>query len=70
MRAAVGRLTAWEYRDSHKGTKRRVGPANGLYSGLLFLGYAPPCWTRAQNSRLRAVGRRTSGGDLVEGVGI
>ena len=34
--ASVGRLTAWEYRDSHKGIKRRDGPANGLYGGLAF----------------------------------
>ena len=56
-------------RDSHKGAKRRDGPINGLYGGLLFLGYAPPCWTRAQNSRLRAVGRRTSGGRMRGSIG-
>ena len=70
LRATAGRLMAWEYRDSHKGINRRSGPVNGLYGGLLFLGYAPPCWTRAQNSRLLAVGRRTSGGKMVEGTGI
>ena len=36
LRAAVGRFAVWEYRDSHKGIKRRDGPANGLYGGLSF----------------------------------
>ena len=36
LRAAVGRLTAREYRDTAKVVKRRSGPANGLYGGLAF----------------------------------
>ena len=36
LRAAVGRFAVREYRDSHKGIKRRDGPENGLYGGLSF----------------------------------
>lgn len=37
LRAAAGRLTAWEYRDTAKEVKRRDGPVNGLYGGFVFL---------------------------------
>ena len=70
MAASVGRFAAREYRDSHKGAKCRDGPANGLNGGLLFLGYAPPCWTRTQNSRLEAIGGHTSGRKLRGNTGI
>lgn len=69
LAASVGRFAAREYRDSHKGIKRRDGPLNGLNGGLLFLGYAPPCWTRTQNSRLEAIGGHTSGGELPGSIG-
>ena len=37
----MGRLTAWEYRDTARAVKRRVGPANGLYGGFAF--WPRPC---------------------------
>ena len=36
LAASVGRFAVWEYRDSHKGIKRRDGPVNGLYGGFAF----------------------------------
>lgn len=69
LRAYVGRLTAWEYRDSHKGIKRRDGPVNGLYGGFAFLGAASHRWTRAQKCRLQASGGPTSGGKLLGSIG-
>lgn len=70
LRAAVERLTAWEYRDSHKGIKRRDGPANGLYGGFAF--WCLPCLAGhgRKNSRLEAIGGHTSGGKMAEGTGI
>ena len=38
LRAAVGSFGSREYRDSHKGIKRRDGPVNGLYGGFAFWG--------------------------------
>lgn len=32
----MGRFAVREYRDSHKGIKRRSGPVNGLYGGFAF----------------------------------
>ena len=69
LRAAVGRLKVWEYRDSHKGAKRRDGPANGLYGGFAFWGHALPCWPWAQKCRLQASGGPTSGGKLLGSIG-
>ena len=37
----MGRFAVLEYRDSHKGIKRRDGPVNGLYGGLAF--WPLPC---------------------------
>lgn len=36
LAASVGRFAVWEYRNSHKGIKRRDGPVNGLYGGFAF----------------------------------
>ena len=68
LRAAVGRLTVWEYRDTAKAVKRRGGPANGLYGGFVFPSPLP-CWPWAQKCRLRAIGGHTSGGKLLEDIG-
>ena len=69
LTASVGRFAVREYRDSHKGIKRRVGPANGLYGGLAFWDVFRPAGHGRKKCRLLAVGRRTSGGKLLEGVG-
>lgn len=39
------------------------------FTAVLFLAYPLPCWTQAQKCRLLAVGRRTSGGKLLESIG-
>ena len=69
LRVSVGRLTAWKYRDSHKDIKRRDGPANGLCGGFVFWPLPCPAGHGRKNSRLRAVGRRTSGGKQREDIG-
>ena len=33
------------------------------------MGYAPPCWTRAQKCRPEAIGSHTSGGELLGSIG-
>ena len=40
--ASVRRFAVQEYRDSHEGIKRSVGPVNGLYGGLAFWGLLRP----------------------------
>lgn len=70
LAASVGRFAVREYRDSHKGIKRRDGPANGLYGGFVFWPLPRPVGHGRKNSRLEAIGGHTSGGDLVEGAGI
>ena len=79
MRAAVGRLTAWEYRDSYKGIKLRDGPLNGLYGGFAFAACSalvdmgakmPPAGRRTAHKR-REAGRvyRDIGGALLASEG-
>ena len=68
--ATVGRFAVWEYRDSHKGIKRRDGPVNGLYGGFAFWHLPCPAGHGRKNSRLEAIGGHTSGGKMVEGTGI
>lgn len=58
-----------EYRDSHKGIKRRSGPVNGLYGGFVFWPIHLPDEHGRKNSRLRAVEWRTSGGKLLGSIG-
>ena len=57
LRAAVGRLAAWEYRDSHKGTRCRDGPANSLYGGFAF--WPLPC-PAGPGAKMPPAGRRTA----------
>ena len=63
------RFLAREYRDSQKGLKRRVGPANGLYNGFAFLPISYPAVNGRKKCRLLAVGRRTSGEKLPGSIG-
>ena len=69
LRVAVGRLMVREYRDTAKAVKRRVGPTNGLYGGFAFWLLPCPAGHGRKNSRLRAVGRRTSGGRMAGSIG-
>lgn len=46
----MGRFAALEYRDSHKGIKRRDGPANGLYGGFAFWGLLRPAGHGRKNA--------------------
>ena len=46
----MGRFAVREYRDSHKGIKRRSGPANGLYGGLAFWGAFRPAGHGRKNA--------------------
>ena len=69
LAATVGRFAVWEYRYSHKGIKRRDGTENGLYGGFAFWDMFRPAGHGRKNSRLRAVGRRTSGGKLLGSIG-
>lgn len=46
----MGRFAVREYRDSHKGIKRRDGPANGLYGGLAFWGLLCPAGHERKNA--------------------
>lgn len=69
LAASVGRFALREYRDSHKSAKRRVGPANGIYGGLLFLVQLIHVGHGSKNSRLRAVGGHTGGGKLPGSIG-
>lgn len=39
------------------------------FTAVLLFGHVPPCWTRAQNSRLEAIGDHTSGGKLLMDIG-
>ena len=65
---SAGRFAVREYRDSYKGIKLRDGPVNGLYGSFVFWPFPLPCWTWAQKCRLRAIGRRTSGAELLEDI--
>ena len=69
LAAPVGRFAVREYRDSHKGIKRRGGPLNGLYGGFAFWPLPCPAGHGRKNSRLLAVGQRTSGGKQREDIG-
>ena len=69
LAATVGRFAVWEYRDSHNGIKRRDGPLNGLYEGFAFWLVLRAAGNGDKNSRLLAVGRRTSGGKLLGSIG-
>ena len=57
LAASVGRFAVWEYRDSHKGTKRRDGAANGLYAGFAF-GLSPALLD--MGAKMPSAGRRTA----------
>jgi len=50
LSASVGRFAVREYRDSHEGIKRRVGPVNGLYGGLAFCGLLRPAGHGRKNA--------------------
>ena len=69
LAAYVGRFAVREYRDSHNGIKRRVGPANGLYGGFVFWPLPCPVGHGRKNSRLLAIGGHTSGGKLLGNIG-
>lgn len=69
LAASVGHFAVWEYRDSHDGIKRRVGPVNGLNGSFAFWHLPCPAGHRRKNSRLRAVEWRTSGGKLLGSIG-
>lgn len=69
LSAYVGRFAVREYRDSHDGIKRRVGPANGLYGGFSFWDMFRPAGHGRKNSRLLAIGGHASGGKLLESIG-
>ena len=69
LAASAGRFAVREYRDSRKGIKRRVGPANGLYGGFAFLDVFRPAGHGRKKCRLLAVERRTSGGKLAGSIG-
>ena len=69
LAASVGRFAVWEYRDSHDGIKRRVGPANGLYGGFAFWHLPCPAGHGRKNSRLQAPGGPTSGGTCAGSIG-
>lgn len=68
LAASVGRFAVREYRDSHDGIKRRDGTLNGLYGGFSFW-VCSALLDAGAKCRLRAVGRRTSGGKLVGSIG-
>lgn len=65
----MGRFAVREYRDSHKGIKRRDGHVNGLYGGFAFFGMLCPDGQGRKNSRLLAVGGHTSGGTCAGSIG-
>ena len=65
----VGRFAVREYRDSHDGIRRRVGPANGLYGGFSFWDMFRPAGHGRKNSRLLAIGGHASGGKLLGSIG-
>ena len=69
LAVSVGRFAVLEYRDSHDGIKRRVGPLNGLYGGFTFWRVLRTDRHKRKNSRLRAVEWRTSGGKLLGSIG-
>ena len=78
MASAVVRLMAREYRDSHKGIKRRVEPVNGLYGGLCFplspalpdMGVKmPPAGRRTAHKRRGSAGEYRDKGGHVGGPG-
>lgn len=50
--------------------KPLYGLVNGLYVGFAFWDMFRPAGHGRKNSRLEAIGGHTSGGKLVEGVGI
>ena len=62
LRAAVGRLTVWEYRDTAKAVKRRDGAVNGIYCGFTFWRVLRTARHKRKNSRMEAIGGYTSGG--------
>ena len=68
--AAVGHLTAWEYRDSHKSEKRRDGPVNGLYGGFVFWPLPCPDGQGRKNAACKPLEGHTSGGTCAWSIGI
>ena len=74
LAASVRRFAVWEYRDSHKGIKRRSGPVNGLYCGFVFWPFPCPAGNgrkmphaghrRAHKRREDGGGYRDMGGAL------
>lgn len=65
----MGRFAVREYGDSHKGIKRRVGPANGLYDGFVFWPLPCPDGQGRKNAACKPLEGHTSGGKLLGSIG-
>ena len=69
LAAYVGRFAVREYRDSHKGIKRRDGPVNGLYGGFAFWGMLRPDGHKRKNAACKPLEGHTSGEKRREDIG-
>ena len=68
LAASVGRFAVREYRDSHKGIKRRDGPENGLYGGFVFWPIPCPDGQGRKNAACKPLEGHTSGGKLAGSI--
>lgn len=65
----MGRFAVLEYGDSHKGIKRRVGPANGLNGGFAFWPLPCPDGQGRKNAACKPLEGHTSGGKMPGSIG-